>query len=144
MSPRLIHITPNLCLLMSRRLSRKIRERIEIIGPEAKLEYVYPIYDLKEHPKFAKCFNEAFNAEHIVKEVEYNKYIAIAIIIENDRITRKGIIEGKKYSYNKSFNECLGIKTLTKEQREYFEKKREARKNKHNKKNKKLNKVVSI
>ena len=70
MSPRLIHITPNLCLLMSRRLSRKIRERIEIIGPEAKLEYVYPIYDLKEHPKFAKCFNEAFNAEHIVKEVE--------------------------------------------------------------------------
>ena len=110
-------------------------ENNEIIEPEAKLEYVYPIYDLKEHPKFAKYFNEAFNAEHIVKEVEYNKYIAIAIIRENDRITRKGMIEGKKYSYN----ECLGIKTLTKEQREYLEKKREARKNKHNKKNKKLN-----
>ena len=110
-------------------------ENNEIIEPEAKLEYVYPIYDLKEHPKFAKYFNDAFNTEHIVKDVEYHKYIAIAIIRENDRITRKGIIEGKKYSYN----ECLGIKTLTKEQREYLEKKREARKNKHNKKNKKLN-----
>ena len=114
-------------------------ENNEIIEPEPKLEYVYPMYDLKEHPKFAKYFNEAFNAKHIVKEVEYNKYIAIAITRENDRITHTVIIEGKKYSYNKLFNEYLGIKPLTKEQREYFEKKREARKNKHNKKNKKLN-----
>lgn len=83
-------------------------ESNEIIEPEAKLEYVYPIYDLKEHPKLAKYFNEAFNAEHIVNEVEYNKYIAIAIIRENDRITHTVIIEGKKYSYNEFFNEYLG------------------------------------
>ena len=36
-----------------------------------------------------------FNAKHIVKEVEYNKYITIAITRENDRITHTVIIEGK-------------------------------------------------
>lgn len=39
----------------------------EIIDePEANLNYVYPIYDLKEHPKFDNYYNKAFNLERIV------------------------------------------------------------------------------
>lgn len=34
----------------------------EIIDePEANLNYAYPIYDLKECPKFANYYNKAFN-----------------------------------------------------------------------------------
>ena len=37
------------------------------------------------------------------------------------------MIEGKEYDNHKFFKECHGIKPLTKEQHEYFDRKREAR-----------------
>ena len=101
-------------------------ENNELNEPEAEPENDYPKYRIYEHPKFAEYYDEAFNHDRILKDVNCGKYLVIPVISNKNSTKMTLMIEGKEYDYHKFFKECHGIKPLTKEQHEYFDRKREA------------------
>ena len=101
-------------------------ENNELNEPEAEPEYDYPKYRIYEHPKFAEYYDEAFNHDRVLKDVNCGKYLVIPVISYKNSTKMTFMIEGKEYDYHKFFKECHGIKPLAKEQNEYFDRKREA------------------
>ena len=118
-------------------------ENNESNEPEAEPEHDYPKYRIYEHPKFAEYYDEAFNHDRILKDVNCGIYLVIPVISYKNSTKMTLMIEGKEYDYHKFFKECHGIKPLTKEQHEYFDRKREARRLEENMKRKKKDEIKS-
>ena len=55
-------------------------ENNELNEPEAEPESDYPKNRIYGHPKFAEYYDEAFNHDRILKDVNCRKYLVIPVI----------------------------------------------------------------